>query len=45
MVFGSIFIELIIGRIDFVGINLARIDFEVKWFMFDSLSKSDFDIK
>ena len=29
-VFGSAFVELILDRIDFVGINLVRIDFEVK---------------
>ena len=29
-VFGSAFVELILDRIDFVRINLVRIDFEVK---------------
>ena len=29
-VFGSTFIKLILDRIDFVVINLVRIDFEVK---------------
>ena len=43
--FGSIFVELILDRIDFVGIDLGRIDFEVKWFMFGNFSKSDSDIK
>ena len=48
--FGSTFVELILNRIDFVGIDLVgidlvRIDFEVKWFMFGRISKSDSDIK
>ena len=44
-VFGSTFIELILDRIDFVIIDLVRIDFEVKWFMFGSFSKNDPDKK
>ena len=43
--FGSAFTELILNRIDFVRINLIRIDLEVKWFMFGSFFKSDSDIK
>ena len=43
--FGSNFIELILDRINFVVIDLVRIDFEVKWFIFGSSSKSDSDIK
>ena len=39
--FSSAFVELILDRIDLGGIDLARIDFEVKWFMFGSSSKSD----
>ena len=36
--FGSVFVELILGRIDFV-----RIDFKIKWFIFGSSSKSNSD--
>ena len=43
--FGSAFIELILDKIDFVEIDLVRIDFEIKWFMFDNSSKSDSDKK
>ena len=43
--FDSIFVELILDRIDFIGINLVRIDFEKKRFMFSSFSKSDYNIK
>ena len=43
--FGSIFIELILDRINFIGIDLVKIDFEVKWFIFKNFSKSDSDIK
>ena len=32
--FGSTFIELIIDRVDFVKIDLVRIDFEIKWFIY-----------
>ena len=39
--FGSTFVEFILDRIDFINIDLIRIDFEVKWFMFGSSSKSD----
>ena len=44
-VVGSAFIELILHKIDFDGINLVRINFEAKLFMFNSLSKSDYDKK
>ena len=44
-VFGSTFIELILDIIDFSKIDLARINSEIKWFMFDNISKSDFDRK
>ena len=44
-VFGFTFVELILDRIDFDRIDLIRIDFEVKWFIFGSSSKSDSDIK
>ena len=43
--FGSIFVKLILDTIDFSGIDLARINFEIKWFMFDNTSKSDSDRK
>ena len=43
--FGSGFVELILDRIDLIGIDLVRIDFEVKWFMFGSSSKSNSDRK
>ena len=33
-IFGIAFIELIIGIIDFVKINLIITNFEVKWFKF-----------
>ena len=38
--FDFTFVELILDRIDFVGI-----DFEIKWFMFDSSSKNDYGRK
>ena len=44
-VFSFTFIELILNRIDFVEIDLVRITFEVKQFMFDSFSNSDSDKK
>ena len=43
--FGFIFVELILDKIDFVIIDLVRINFEVKLFMFGSFSKSDYEIK
>ena len=43
--FGFIFVKLILNRINFVEIDLVRIDFEIKWFMFSSSSKSDSDKK
>ena len=43
--FGFAFVELILDRIDFDRIDLIRIDFEVKWFIFGSSSKSDSDRK
>ena len=39
--FGCTFVELILDKIDFIGINLVRIDFEVKLFIFGSSSKSN----
>ena len=39
------FVELILGRINSVRINLVRTDFEIQWFMFGSSSKSDSDRK
>ena len=44
-VFEIAFIELILDRIDVVGIDLVIIDFEVKWFIFSNFSKKDFEIK
>ena len=44
-VFGSAFVELILDKIDFSIIDLVRINFEIKWFMFVSTSKSDSDRK
>ena len=44
-VFGSVFVELILNRIDFIKIDLIRINFEAKLFMFSSSSKSDSDRK
>ena len=44
-VFGYVFVELILDRIDFSRIDLVRINIEIKWFMFGSTSKSDSDIK
>ena len=44
-VFDSVFVKLILDRIDFVRIYLVRNDFEVKWFMFGNSSKGDFDRK
>ena len=43
--FDSAFVELNLDRIDLVKIDLARIDFEIKWFIFDSSSKSNYDRK
>ena len=43
--FSSAYVELILGRINSVKINLIRIDFEIKWFIFDSSSKNNYDIK
>ena len=43
--FGFTFVELILDRIDFIKIDLVRIDLEVKWFMFGNTSKNDFDRK
>ena len=43
--FNSTYVELILDRINFVEIDLIRIDFDVKWFIFGSSSKSDYDIK
>ena len=40
-VFGFTFVELILDRIDFVGIDLVKIDFEIKLFIFCSFSKSN----
>ena len=44
-IFGSTFVELILDRIDFIGINLIRIDFEINWFIFGSFVKNDFNKK
>ena len=43
--FGFTFVELILDIIDFDGIDLVIIDFEVKWFMFGSTFRSDSDRK
>ena len=44
-VFGSAFVKLILDRIDFIKIDLVRIDFEIKLFMFSNSSKSNSDRK
>ena len=44
-VFGSAFIELILDIIDFIKIDLVRIDFEIKLFIFGNSFKSDSDRK
>ena len=41
----SAFVELILDEIDFVRIDLIKIDFKVKWFIFCSSFKSDSDKK
>ena len=33
-VFGSAFVKLILDRIDFIKIDLVRIDFEIKLFIY-----------
>ena len=39
--FGSAFVKLILDIIDFVEIDLVRIDFKAKWFMFGYSIKID----
>ena len=43
--FSSVFIVLILERINFIGIDLIRINFKIKWFMFNNSFKSNFDRK
>ena len=41
-----LFVEFIIlDRINFIGIDLVKINFEIKLFMFSNFSKSNFDKK
>ena len=44
-VFGSTFVKLILDIINFVEIDLIRINFEIKWFIFDSSFKSIYNRK
>ena len=39
--FSCTFVKLILDKIDFIEIDLVKIDFEVKLFIFGSSSKSD----
>ena len=44
-IFNSIFVESILGKINFIRINLVRIYFKIKWFILSSSFKSDSDRK
>ena len=44
-VLSSTFVKLILDRNNFIEINLVKINFEEKWFIFDNSSKSDSDRK
>ena len=40
-----VFIKMILDIIDFIKIDLVRIDFEIKLFIFDSFFKNNLDRK